>query len=53
MGQVIELPTHPRADLDPDAADVARQIAQIRTFSPNKTVERKLLYENAKKLFRL
>ena len=30
----------------------ARQIAQIRQFSPNKAVERKVLFENAKKLFR-
>ena len=38
---------------EPSVCSGARQIAQIRTFSPNKTVERKLLYENAKKLFRL
>ena len=31
----------------------ARQIAQIRQFSPSKAVERKVLFENAKKLFRL
>ncbi len=31
----------------------ATQIAQIRQFSPGKAVERKLLYENAKKIFRL
>jgi predicted TIM-barrel fold metal-dependent hydrolase len=31
----------------------ANQIAQIKKFSPSKAVERKLLYENAKKLFRL
>jgi predicted TIM-barrel fold metal-dependent hydrolase len=30
----------------------ARQIAQIRQFAPTKAVERKLLFENAKKLFR-
>jgi hypothetical protein len=30
----------------------ARQIAQIRAFSPSKAVERKVLFENAKKLFR-
>jgi predicted TIM-barrel fold metal-dependent hydrolase len=30
----------------------ARQIAQIRQFSPNKAVERKILFENAQKLFR-
>ncbi len=30
-----------------------RQIAQIREFAPNKAAERKILYENAKKLFRL
>lgn len=31
----------------------AAQIMQIRNLAPNKTVERKLLYENAKKLFQL
>ncbi|WP_414662347.1 amidohydrolase family protein [Horticoccus sp. 23ND18S-11] len=31
----------------------ARQIAQVRQFSPSKAVERKVLYENAKRLFRL
>ena len=30
-----------------------RQIAQIREFSPNKQVERKLLYQNAKRVFKL
>jgi predicted TIM-barrel fold metal-dependent hydrolase len=30
----------------------ARQIAQVRAFSPNKAVERKLLFGNAQKLFR-
>lgn len=30
----------------------ARQIAQVRKFSPSKAVERKLLFENAQKLFR-
>ncbi|MES2692824.1 MAG: amidohydrolase family protein [Verrucomicrobiota bacterium] len=30
-----------------------RQIAQIREFSPNKAAERKILFENARKLFRL
>lgn len=30
----------------------ARQIAQIREFSPSKAVERKVLFENARKLFR-
>ena len=30
----------------------ARQIAQVRKFSPSKAVERKLLFENARKLFR-
>ena len=30
----------------------AMQIAQLRALAPSKTVERKLLYENAKKLFR-
>ena len=31
----------------------ARQIAQVRKFCPDKTAERKMLYGNAKKLFRL
>ena len=31
----------------------ARTIAAVRELAPNKTIERKLLYENAKKLFRL
>jgi uncharacterized protein len=31
----------------------SQTIAAIRKFAPNKTVERKILYENAKKLFRL
>lgn len=35
-----------------DACSGARQIAQIRQFSPSKSVERKLLFENSKKLFR-
>ena len=30
----------------------ARQIAQVLSFAPNKNAERKMLYENAKKLFR-
>lgn len=30
-----------------------RQIAQVRQFAPNKAAERKMLYGNAKKLFRL
>ena len=29
------------------------QIAQVRALSPSKAIERKVLYENAKKLFRL
>jgi predicted TIM-barrel fold metal-dependent hydrolase len=29
------------------------QIAQVRQWAPNKTAERKILYENAKKLFRI
>ena len=37
---------------EPAVCSGARQIAQIRAFSPNKTVERKVLFENAKKLFR-
>jgi predicted TIM-barrel fold metal-dependent hydrolase len=35
------------------ACSGARQLAQIRQFSPSKAVERKVLFENAKKLFRL
>lgn len=31
----------------------ARQLAQVRNFAPNKIAERKMLYENAKQLFRL
>jgi len=31
----------------------ANQIAQVRALAPNKAAERKMLYENAKKLFRL
>jgi predicted TIM-barrel fold metal-dependent hydrolase len=37
---------------EPAVCSGARQIAQIRAFSPNKTVERKVLFENARKLFR-
>jgi predicted TIM-barrel fold metal-dependent hydrolase len=38
---------------EPSVCSGARQIAQIRMFSPNKKAERKILYDNAKKLFRL
>jgi len=38
---------------EPSVCSGARQIAQIRAFSPNKKVERKVLFENAQKLFRL
>jgi predicted TIM-barrel fold metal-dependent hydrolase len=38
---------------EPSVCSGARQIAQIRMYSPNKAVERKVLFENAKKLFRL
>ena len=31
----------------------AKTIAAVRRFAPNKKIERKLLYENAKKMFRL
>jgi hypothetical protein len=31
----------------------ARTIASVRELSPTKVIERKLLYENAKKLFKL
>jgi predicted TIM-barrel fold metal-dependent hydrolase len=37
---------------EPSVCSGARQIAQIRAFSPNKKVERKVLFENARKLFR-
>jgi predicted TIM-barrel fold metal-dependent hydrolase len=37
----------------PDVCSGARQIAQIRQFAPNKAAERKILYENAKRVFRL
>ena len=36
-----------------DACDGAKIIATIRRLAPDKRVERKLLYKNAKKLFRL
>ena len=36
-----------------DACDGARIIAAVRRLAPDKKVERKLLYRNAKKLFRL
>lgn len=36
----------------PAVCSGARQIAQVRQFSPSKAVERKVLYENARKLFR-
>jgi predicted TIM-barrel fold metal-dependent hydrolase len=38
---------------EPALCSGARQIAQIREFSPSKAVERKVLFENARKLFRL
>ncbi len=31
----------------------ARQLVQVRQFSPNKAAERKMLYGNAQTLFRL
>jgi predicted TIM-barrel fold metal-dependent hydrolase len=37
---------------EPAVCSGARQIAQIRKFSPTKAVERKILFENANKLFR-
>src|SRR5688500_3168769 len=37
---------------EPSVCSGARQIAQIRMYSPNKNVERKLLFENSNKLFR-
>jgi predicted TIM-barrel fold metal-dependent hydrolase len=36
-----------------DECDGAKIIAAVRKLSPSKKVERKLLYKNAKKLFRL
>lgn len=38
---------------EPAVCSGARQIAQIRQFAPDKAAERKILFENAKKLFRL
>ncbi|MEN9635805.1 MAG: hypothetical protein RL077_4209 [Verrucomicrobiota bacterium] len=35
------------------ACSGARQIAQIHAFAPNKTAARKILHDNAKKLFRI
>ena len=35
-----------------DACDGGKIIAAVRKFSPSRTIERKLLYKNAKKLFR-
>jgi len=35
-----------------EACSGSVQIAQVRAFSPSKQVERKLLYENARTLFR-
>jgi predicted TIM-barrel fold metal-dependent hydrolase len=37
---------------EPALCSGARQIAQVRAFSPSKAVERKVLFENARKLFR-
>ena len=37
---------------EPALCSGARQIAQVRQFSPSKAIERKLLFENAQKLFR-
>jgi predicted TIM-barrel fold metal-dependent hydrolase len=36
-----------------DKCDGAKIIAAIRKLSPSKKIERKILYNNAKKLFRL
>lgn len=38
---------------EPAVCSGARQIAQIRQLAPTKAIERKLLYENARALFRL
>lgn len=38
---------------EPSVCSGARQLAQIREFASTKAIERKLLFENAKKLFRL
>ncbi len=40
------------ATAEPVKCSGARQLAQIRALAPDKTVERKLLFENARKLFR-
>ena len=37
---------------EPAVCSGARQIAQIRALAPNKAAERKILFENARKLFR-
>ncbi len=37
---------------EPAVCSGTRQLAQIRAYAPNKTAERKMLYENARKLFR-
>jgi predicted TIM-barrel fold metal-dependent hydrolase len=37
---------------EPAVCSGAKQIAQIRELAPNKAAERKILYENSKKLFR-
>ncbi len=37
---------------EPAVCSGARQIAQIRAFSPSKAIERKVLFENARRLFR-
>jgi predicted TIM-barrel fold metal-dependent hydrolase len=41
------------ADGRGEGCDGAKIIAAVRRLSPNKKIERKLLYRNAKKLFRL
>ena len=38
---------------EPSVCSGIRQLQQIREFAPNKAAERKILYENSKKLFRL
>ena len=38
---------------EPAVCSGARQIAQVRAFAPDKTAERKMLYGNAKRVFRL
>ena len=44
--------TRPNPTGEPAVCSGTRQLAQVRAYAPNKTAERKMLYENARKLFR-